>query len=625
MDDGAKSFDIRPILRLIREGKWILLAGALLGMAAFGFQTFAMAVPQYRATAVVILDMRSRQIVDESAVVTGLSGETAEINTEVEVLRGRELLGRVVDELDLVTDPEFNAALVPDPWTVRLKQAVRAAIPGAPDRPPRPEGWAREATINALQARVAIQAVPSSFVFRITATSADPAKAAVIADEVAKAYVAGQVAQKAMAIDAATEALSGRVAELEAALAESEGRLSDLTMAQDALTTDDLIGLEQSLTETRAATAKAETGIALPPLETVGPAAVGRRDALIADEAALLERAAALAAAERRIDQARREVEVTRAIYEDFLTRLKETTVQREMIQPDSRILSHAVVPAVHASPRRSQTVTMGLVLGLITAGAALLMREGMTPTFRNPEEIEVATGLRVLASLPEMPGDTGRDVLRGLAELPLSPAAEAVRLLRTSLSVEPGGPLPRVIMVTSALPNEGKTTVTAVLAQNLAAVGLSVVLVETDLRRRTFADFFGPAAAGGVVSVITGEVGIEDAVFTAEPWGFDVLAGITGTQSGLPDLLASDRFDDAMAILRADYDVVLIDTTPLLTAPDARIVGRHAEAVLHCLRWNATTRDEARKALRLLDGIGSQAPAIALTRVAERLHRRLV
>ena len=625
MDDGAISFDIRPILRLIREGKWVLLAGALLGMAAFGFHTFAMAVPQYHATAVVILDMRLRQIVDEEAVVTGLSGETAEINTEVEVLRGRELLGRVVDELDLVSDPEFNAALVPDPWTVSVKQAVRAAIPGTADRPPRAEGWAREATINALQGRVAIQAVPSSFVFRITATSADPAKAAVIADEVAKAYVAGQVAQKAMAIDAATEALSGRVAELEAALAESEGRLSDLSMAQDALTTDDLIGLERGLTETRGAIAKAEAEIAAPPVETGVTAAIGRRDALMADRAALLERAAALAAAEQRIDQARREVEVTRAIYEDFLTRLKETTVQREMIQPDSRILSHAVVPAVHASPRRAQTVTMGLVLGLVTAGAALLMREGMVPTFRNPEEIEAATGLRVLATLPELSGETGRDVLRGLAELPLSPAAEAIRLLRTSLSVEPGSPLPRVIMVTSALPNEGKTNVTAVLAQNLAAVGLSVVVVETDLRRRAFVEFFGPVAASGIVSVITGEAGIEDAVLTAEPWGFDVLAGITGTQSGLPDLLASDRFDDVMAILRADYDVVLIDTTPLLTAPDARIVGRHAEAVLYCLRWNSTTRDEARKALRLLDGIGAQAPGIVVTRVAERLHRRLI
>lgn len=625
MDERVRAFDIRPILRLIRDGKWILIAGACVGALLFGFQTFIMAVPQYRATAVVILDTRSGQILEMAAVVTGLSGETSEINTEIEVLKGRELLGKVVDALDLVSEPEFNAALVPDPWTARAKQALRAALPGSAPPPPRAEGWEREATITALQGHVAVQAVPSSFVFRITATSSDPAMAARIADTVAEAYISGQVTQKAMTVDAATAALAGRVTELESALNDAERRLSDLTRAQDTLTPDDLIGLDWALTQTRAAIATAQGDLALLPAGDATLSAAARRDALMAEEAALLERAAALAATERRIDQAWREVEVTRAIYEDFLSRLKETAVQREMIQPDSRILSYAVVPAVHASPRRSRTVTMGMVFGLVAAGALLLIREGLVTTFRSAEEIEEATGLRVVASLPEMPGDTGRDVLRSLAERPLSPEAEAVRTLRTALSVEPGGPLPGVIMLTSARPDEGKTTAAAVLAQNLAAVGLSVALVETDLRRSTFTGFFGASPGGGLVSVIDGETGIEDAIFTAEPWGFDVLEGISGTTSGLPDLLASDRFDDAMAVLRMGYDVVLVDTTPLLTAADARIIGRHAEAVLYCLRWNSTTRDEARQALRLLDGIGAQPPAIVLTRVADRPARRPV
>jgi succinoglycan biosynthesis transport protein ExoP len=625
MDGGTRSFDIRPILRLVWDGRWLLFAGALIGMTVFGFQTFVLAEPQYRATAMVILDMRARQIVDEGAVVTGPSGETAEINTEVEVLRGRELLGHVVDALDLAADPEFNTALAPDPWTIRLKRTLWDAIPGAAERPARPDGWEREATIDALQNRVMVQAVPASFVFRVTATSTDPVKAARIADRITQAYIEGQIAQKAAAIDVATAALAGRVGELERALAASEGRLAELKMTQDALSPDDLIGLERTLRETRAAIARTEDEIATPLDQGDALAVIGRRDALVADEAALIERAVALSAAERQIDQALREVEVTRAIYEDFLTRLKETTVEREMIQPDSRILSQAVPPAVHATPRRSQTVTMGLVLGLLTAAAFLLLREGLTPTFRTAEEVEAATGLRVLASLPEMPGDTGRDILRGIAETPLSPGAEAVRLLRTSLSVEPGGPLPRVIMLTSALPDEGKTNVTAVLAQNLATVGLSVVVVETDLRRRAFVPFFGQAPRGGIVSVITGEAGIDDTIHTAEPWGFDVLAGITGTQAGLPDLLASDRFDDIMAVLRRDYDVVLIDTTPLLTAPDARIIGRHAETVLFCLRWNRTTRDEVRRALRVLDAIGPQPPGVVLTRVTDRPRGRLI
>jgi capsular exopolysaccharide synthesis family protein len=624
MDERARAFDIRPVLRLIRDGKWILLAGAVIGALVFGFQTFVLAVPQYRATTVVILDTRSGQLFEMAAVVTGLSGETAEINTEIEVLKGRELLGEVVDQLDLVAHPEFNAALVPDGWTVQAKRALRAVIPGGM-APPRPDGWEREATITALQSRVSVQAVPSSFVFRITATSADPAMAPQIADAVAEAYVAGQIAQKAAAVDAATLALSGRVGELETALAEAEESLAALTRAQESLTPDDLVGLDWDLTQTRAAIATTQGDLAVLPAGEAAVVAAGRRDALLAEEAALMERATAVAESERRIDQAWREVEVTRALYEDFLTRLKETTVQREMIQPDSRILSHAVPPTIHASPRRSRTVTMGMVLGLVAAGALVMLREGLVVTFRSAEEVEEATGLRVIASLPEMPGDTARDVLRSLSERPLSPEAEAVRTLRTALSVEPGGPIPGVIMLTSALPDEGKTTTAAILAQNLAAVGLSVALIETDLRRNTFSGVFGATPGGGLVSVIQGETGVEEAIFTADPWGFDVLEGISGSQSGLPDLLASDRFDDAMSVLRMGYDVVLIDTTPLLTAPDARIVGRHAEAVLFCLRWNGTTRDETRRALRLLDGVGAQPASIVLTRVAERSGRRSV
>jgi Mrp family chromosome partitioning ATPase len=267
----------------------------------------------------------------------------------------------------------------------------------------------------------------------------------------------------------------------------------------------------------------------------------------------------------------------------------------------------------------------MGLVFGLIAAGGVILLREGMVTTFRSIDEVETATGLRVIATLPDLPGDNGRDILRSLAERPLSPEAESIRMLRTALALDPGGPVPGVILLTSAGPDEGKTTVGAVLAQNLAAVGLSVVLVETDLRRHAFATFFGPGHPAGLVSVIGAETGVEEAVFTADPYGFDVLMGATGTQAGLPDLLASDRFDDVMAILRTGYDVVLIDTTPLLTAPDARIIGRHAEAVLFCLRWNATTRDSARNALRLIDGIGARAPAIVLTRVTDRAKARLI
>jgi polysaccharide biosynthesis transport protein len=569
MGKDPRALDLQPLWRMLWRGRFVLVLSALIGTLLFGYHAFFGATPVYRATTVVILETRLEQIADIQAVVSGLTGAETEINTEMEVLRGRVLMGQVVDALDLTADPEFNKALVADGWRTRVKHWLRAAITGSEREPPGP-GWTREAAIDALLSQVTVAAVPSSFVFRITAESRDPAKAALISDTIAETYMAGQVAQKEAATNAAITALTGRVDELASELEAAETRLSAFASSNNV---------------------------------TPGAAQAGNTAAEIGQTL-------------RQLTQYEREAEATRDLYREFLGKLKETTAQLGMIRPDSRILSAAVVPNYHSEPRRAQLITMGFIFGLLAGLGLLLLRETLVTTYRRGRDLAAATGLPVLGEVPDVPVSGRAGVLLYLAERPTSTAAEAVRGVRTSL-VEPGaGAAPKVILCASALPDEGKTTLAVAMAQNLVAMGKAVVLVDADLRCSPFEEIFGTGTGKGLMAVVAGDAVIEEALFTAQPYGFDVLMGMPGGVPGVPDVLSSDRFADLIALLRDTYDAVIIDSPPVLMVPDARIVGRLADRVVFAVRAGQTTRGQVADGVRLFAEAGNSPVSLVLTRV---------
>ncbi len=568
MATDQRSLDLHPLRRLLWHGRFIIFLGALIGTISFGYYALFVADPVYRATTVVILETRTGEIADIDAVLTELSGELPEINTEIEVLRGRALMGQVVDILDLTKDPEFNGALVPDGWQTRIKHRLRSLIM-AQDPPPPTLTWEREAAINALISHVSITAVPASFVFRITAESSAPEKAALIADTVARAYMDGQIARKEAVTRDALTVLKARVDQLGLELAEAESRLSAFASSHNV---------------------------------TPGAAQTGNTAGQIGQTL-------------RELTQYEREAEATRDLYRDFLGRMKETEALLGMIRPDSRVLSAAVVPNYHVEPRRVQLITMGLIFGLVGALAMILLREAMANTYRQPADLAANLRLPVLGQMPDVPAKGRAGVVLHLAERPTSPAAEAVRGVRTSLLGSGAGTLPKVILCTAAKQDEGTTTLSVALAQNIAAMGKSVVLVDADLRQSAMDEVFGAGTGKGLMSVLSGDAVIEDALFTAQPYGFDVLFGMIGGFPGVPDTLSSDRFADLVALMRDTYDVVIIDAPPALLVPDARILARLADHVVFAVRACSTTRTEAAEALKAFREIPHLPVALVLTR----------
>jgi len=657
------------------RGKWFIALCAALAVAAAAYYAMVAATPMYRASAVVILETRQDQIVDLQSVVGGLSGDATEINSEVEVLRARSLMARVVSDLKLTLDPEFNAALRPPSPVNAMKAQILERVglhDVTPPAPTSPES-VEDKVVSALLDHVSIRNVPSSLVFRVSVESENPAKAALIADTIVEQYILNQIAVKFEATEQATLWLSDRVAELQADLETAEAAASDFSAGTDLVSVEGLRALERQIKDQRdrietaevtrrdiadrlARLASAETpqaqaeAAADPALMRILDRANGGAAAMTTFRTRLTQieqrlaqdltrtnqQLTALRQSEQSLrdqierqgedlitlQQLTREAEATRLLYEHFLTRLKETAAQQGIQQADSRILSSAVIPGAPSSPRTSLIISMAAIGGILFGTAVILLRAMRNTTFRTSRELETSTGLTVLGQIPIIPGGSRAKLLNYLSDKPTSATAEAVRNLRTSLMLTNVDTPPKVILSTSAIPGEGKTTNSLALAHNLVGLGKKVLLVEGDIRRRTLRKYFKGLPQRGIVSVLSGEASLQEAVYRAPNFGGDILGGEM-SDTNAADLFASDRFKTLISEMRDRYDAIIIDTPPVLVVPDARILAQVADVTLLTVRWDRTSRAQVEEALRLFQTSRQKITGLVLSQINPRGMRR--
>lgn len=678
-NERGDEIDLMEIFRVLWRGKGTILLAAFLAVMLGGYYALGVAEPQYLSSTKLTLEVRTSQVVDLESVVSGVSTEDAALNTEIEIIRSRRLLGKLVDRLDLVSDPEFNSDLRDPSMVARVKSALRdlvGLVLGGAEEAAGPDKSPRDKVIDDLLARITASVRRNTYVFEISLTTGDREKSARILNTLADLYLQEQIAVKFEATETAVSWLSQRVGELEQEFRAKEEALKTARDETDLISPEALQGLNvqakdlrDRITDTRERAAAAEAEVAK--LEALG--ARGDRAAIVEatgdsalrqlvseiaagdEEAAalfdtrfqtlldsarvirerLLEQSNALAVSyqslQKRIDaqsadllriqQMEREAEATRTLYETFLTRLKETTVQRGLQQADSRVLSDAI-PGEKVAPRTSIILALSMVLGLMGGSGIVLGRQFLHNSFRTAEEVEAATGMAVIGQIPEMPIKTRRDLIGYLRDKPTSAAAEAVRNLRTSLLLSNIDNPPKVIMSTSSLPGEGKTTQSVALAQNLAGLGKKVLLIEGDIRRRTLNEYFKDVPKGGIVAAMSGDVPLNEVVFHDERLQADVLMGEKSTVNAA-DLFSSERFATFLERARAAYDFVIIDTPPVLVVPDARVIGQHVDAILFSVAWNKTHRGQVLAALREFESVNLRVAGIALAQIDPNGMRR--
>ncbi|KMK63835.1 polysaccharide biosynthesis tyrosine autokinase [Puniceibacterium sp. IMCC21224] len=671
--------DLGALLRTLWRGKLLIAFATGVALLIGGYWAYVAATPLYSATAVVMLNNREEQVVDFQSVIGGLGSDSSVVNTEVEVLKSRSLLGKVVDRLDLTQDPEFNSALRPPLALTRLKQTVRSLLPAEPVQitmrsPEEIARQVRDNTVNGLLGKLNVRNIPQSLVFRVSIETGNPRKSARIADTLVDLYILTQLESKFEATEQATSWLTDRVAQLQVQLEEAETRVTNFRSGTDLINLESLEAQERQIKDLRdrIGSTRITRDMAVQRLDAIHaadtPAAQAeasgdqplqqylsriddapirqsfdaRLEQVVTRATLEVQRAenqlAALTASQADLEaqldsqsndlitlqQLTREAEASRLLYEYFLARLKETSAQQGIQQADSRIISDAVPPSSAASPRKSLILLISAVLGAIAGMALVLLRELRHDSFRTADTIETTTGYPVMGQVPMLPSRRRKDAIRYLSERPTSAAAEAVRNLRTSVLLSNVDNPPQVIATSSSLPGEGKTTLSLALSQNLAGMGKKVLLIEGDIRRRVMSTYISDDAntRTGLIAVLTGQQTLSETVIHDETVGADILLGGKSSVNAA-DLFSSDRFHALLDEARKTYDQIIIDTPPVLVVPDARIIAQVADALLFAVKWDSTSQSQVIEALRMFESVNHPVSGIVLNQISPRGMKR--
>lgn len=672
--------DILKVLQVLWRGRlWIVLC-MLICFIAGGYYAYRIAQPSYSATTVIEFAPKQSQVLGLEAMVSGTSVNQASLNTEIATILSREMAEAVVKKMGLTNDTAFNS-----PTQLTLKDRMKRIV-GMPVPPPvltieQKESLALRRATSWVRNSISADGARDSYLLKITARADNPGKARELADATAESYIQSQLDEKYTETEQAIDWLSGRVEELETDLRNREIQINNLLSKTDVVSSESLQALQLQIKEFRdrlasrqktratiqeqvaiyqnalASQSKPEILAAFDDrlLDRIGTQLEDNLEGDTADRDAFFARAEALADATRlsltrvneeiaglsqsvtslenkgeeqgrdlrMLRQMQRELSVSQNLYNTFLVGLQETTVQVGLVRPDSRIMSSADTPQTAVAPRKTRILAISLFLGFLIGCAFLLVRELLNNRIQDMNELENLTNLPVLGSVPVYPIRKREELLNFISSNPTSSEMEAIRNLRTSILMQNSDKPSQIIMVSSSIPGEGKTSLSLSLAHNLSGLGKRVLLMEGDIRRRTLNEYLDKSqVTRGILDVVSGDSSLEDAIVHVSNIGVDILAG-QRSDVNPADIFSSTAFKSLLERLREDYDHIVIDTPPVLVVPDARIIASMADKLLYVVKWDHTSREQIKNGVKLFEAFGQTISGFAITQVNVRKIRR--
>src|SRR5271166_869241 len=326
----------------------------------------------------------------------------------------------------------------------------------------------------------------------------------------------------------------------------------------------------------------------------------------------------------------KRDLDTNRQLYEGLLEKLKEAGVSAGLRSNNFRIVDVARVPTGPIEPNIPRNLSFAFMLGLTSGVGLAFLLEGLDNTVRTTEQAQMISGLPPLGMIPlgsratregssskRLVIATSKEAVELVTQVrPQSQMAESYRALRTSLLLSNLGAPPKVIMVTSSLPQEGKTTTSINCAVVLAQKGVRVLLIDADLRRPSIHKTLGMGPHSGLSNVLTGSTKLEQAITRTA-----ILPNLFVLPAGTPppnpaELLASANMKDVLAQLRGEYDHIVIDTPPSLSVTDAVVLSPRADAVVLVIRSGQTTKNALRRSRDILTQVNAKVVGVLLNAV---------
>jgi capsular exopolysaccharide synthesis family protein len=329
-----------------------------------------------------------------------------------------------------------------------------------------------------------------------------------------------------------------------------------------------------------------------------------------------------------KLDELLRNQDAARTTYQGYLSRYKQTSAQEGIPQNEARVLAAAATPDQPSSPNIPKSLAIAFAVGVMGALGTMVGADAFQRGFSDPDEIARVLGVPGLASIPTLsstlhgPGPVSSPA-KYVMEKPLSLFAESFRTLRTSLlSIRVEGGAVKVVLITSAVPREGKTTTSICLGRVSARGDAKTVIVDCDLRRRSLDEFLDRKAEVGLLEVLDGKASLEAALVRDAASGAFILPLGTMTAPHR-DVFNSPNMDRLLDRLRERFDLVLLDAPPVLTLADARVLAQKADVTLLLARWRTTPKGAVEAAMLELAAVGAVLAGIALTQVDLRQERK--
>lgn len=310
-----------------------------------------------------------------------------------------------------------------------------------------------------------------------------------------------------------------------------------------------------------------------------------------------------------RLRELEREADASREIYEAFVDRLKETREQNDLVRPDARVLALAGVPGRPSSPRVLVNLFLGLLFGLGLGVGAAILAEIFDGKVTNVDDLERRLGLSVVGSVPlikSLPLLNAKSKQPGnfLVENPLSGFAESMRYLRAAIAFSDIDGASRVVTLTSSLANEGKTSLSVAIARMSAMSGIRTLVIDGDFRRRQLTEAFDLTPEFGLIEHLFGKGALTKALYKDPETSLTILP-LNLSGHAPHDVFGTQAFDRLLDRLRKKFELIIIDTGPLLLMAEARVIAKKSDKTLLVVRWRHSNRKSIRKSLRILKAFG--------------------
>jgi polysaccharide biosynthesis transport protein len=348
--------------------------------------------------------------------------------------------------------------------------------------------------------------------------------------------------------------------------------------------------------------------------------------------------------AQVRLRELQREAEANRTLYESYLARYKETTAQESLEMPDSHVVTKASVPIAASWPKTWLVLGLALTLGVGIGFVLAFLADYLDQRVKTLEQAEQISAVPALAAVPLigarelaklakrgrnelgrydpkivtlLPAVLQPPLMRYALESPGTFFAEAIRAIRLALQRTMRIQPVKVVLITSALENEGKTTLAANLAQSIATLGIRTLLIDGDLRNPQLTRSLCPHADAGLLEVAMHRASPERAILVDRSTGLSILPSTAVKEADLiTELMFSERIVDVLDHLRHRYELIVIDSPPLVPLVDGRALAELADRIILALAWDQTPAEVLSHTIDLLSPVHDRILGTVLTRV---------